>query len=143
MHRIKSPELNHDFDEIVNGLANDAYVDFTRDNPELSDTPWAAPYCFDLTLRLHQKLSDHEIEARPVEGGGGLDDVHFYLETPDGLIIDPTWQQFVDSSLLNNTTPRTLIIEKSNLEDMLTAYGIPNVVQTLWGIPENEDWNFW
>lgn len=58
--------------------------------------------------------------------------VHHYLETLDGILIDPTWQQFLDPDISSKGLPKVLIARREGLEVILDRLGVRREDFEIW-----------
>lgn len=129
--------LHEDLIDIISGAAEKAYTDFARANPSiLAANPWELPYCFEIAPLLQAHLEEQDIETRVIHGGGGqADDIHDYLQTSGGLVIDPTWQQHLNPAARSALDlPRILVVQRRELRQVLSECHIPDAVQDRWEV---------
>lgn len=66
------------------------------------------------------------------------DVVHRFVETLDGIIMDPTWQQFVDPEHLSPDLPKVLFGTREQIMDYLRRLGLEDRIGGIWRDTEDD-----
>jgi len=149
------------FDEnarrMVEAVAERQYQSFAGRFMTDSSTVHRATVCAYITPRvlsdLHAAGFDPQASIKKWKDADGAR-VHQYVETSDGVIIDPMWQQFLRPEALRPGLPKVLVCRRENAEELLRRFGVDESLWSIWRVrlshedavaaqaEETEDWGW-
>ncbi len=92
-------------------------------------------WCKSVTDAAQEELSQEFKDRmhRMYSPGGWVTNEHYFFaidEDGEEWIVDPTWQQFRDE--VDENLPKVLWAKASQIEQLLTQYGIPKEKHPIW-----------
>jgi hypothetical protein len=134
----------------ITETAEELYGDFAARFETDPSIVHRGEFCGYVPPQLKTELENQGIEVNERSGRLADGTPHSHLETTDGVIIDPTWQQFVDPSKLSPDLPKVLTGTPDEIRDFLHSHEMEDIsgiwlddpAATPQPLREDEDWGW-
>jgi hypothetical protein len=113
--------------EVVNALAPDVYDAYAAEHHLDPAELHRRKECEGVSDKLRQAMAERGLHTRMREFRGAAPDDRHYFPAWSSVVIDPTYQQFVEGRTPEQLArlPRVLVCREQDLEVTLLSYGVP------------------